>query len=176
MSLCVNIAPPFVVTGNVDYGRTNNSKKNIKIFPKTEPKSEVKELPKNEKVSEQAPQSSISRKEYSDARQKVNSLVCPLFKSAASEQEVFDYIMQFKDKPELQAWVISQVITAASNGLGTNEDAFRAGIYSIKSKDIYNAVNEHNIQYREMDLTEQIDDEMSEEEGRDLHRHINQFK
>ena len=119
--------------------------------------------------------STPKKQDYAKARQKINELVTPLFKKKASQQEVSKYIAQFNGDPEFQAWVISYIITNSAIGLGTNEEGFRAGIYGI-NKNNYDAVNKHLQQVKGMTISQQIDDEMSADEGKDLHRHINQFK
>lgn len=166
MGLESGICIPVVAGGGLCIGQQTYSPKTIKDKPTqihVEPPTQAPTKPQ------------YSKTKFSQIRGDVNNMICPLFKSRASQDKVMTYIANLKDDLETQAWATAYFIIRSSDGFGTYEPGFKGGVYSI-NENTYELVNQHIKKLCDMSIDELIDSEMSEDEAKDLHRHINQFK
>lgn len=169
MSLSVGIGAPFIASAEYSLGgsgapnyspMTSKFKKDVSIHTTAKEKEEKtvnKEngAPKNE-------------------RQKINSMIMPLCSKAASGEEIHAFLDGYKNNPEKTATLIADIIQKSALGMGTNEVGMSAAIYYINNE-TYPLVQKV-LAKEGLSIEEIMDDELSESESKDLHRHINQFK
>lgn len=169
MGLSVGIGVPFIASGEYSLGGsgapnylpvTNRSTKDVSIHTTAKEKEEKtvnKEngSPKNE-------------------RQKINSMIMPLFSKAASGEEIHAFLDGYKNDPEKTATLIADIIQKSALGMGTNEVGMSAAIYYINNE-TYPLVQK-TLAKEGLSIEAIMDDELSDTEAQDLHRHLNQFK
>ena len=106
----------------------------------------------------------------------ISRMVHPIIGFSNKEQDYSNYISTFTSDEIEQAKVIAYMIEASSDGPGTNEDAFRAAIFAINEKTypLVEQILSENYDYT--GINGYIEKELSEEEAKDLHGHLNQFR
>ncbi len=169
MSLNVGIGVPFIASAEFSFGGsgvpnnlpiTNKSTKDVSIHT-TAKKSEPKPVPQRNNSS-------------TNERQKINSMIIPLFSKGASGEEIHKFLDGYKDNPQKTATLIADIIQKSALGLGTNEVGMSAAIYYINNE-TYPLVQK-TLAKEGLSIEAIMDDELSSDEAKDLHRHLNQFK
>ena len=170
MGLSVGIGAPFIAAGEYSLGgsgapnyspMTNKSTKDVSIHTTAAKKSESKPVSKEINSSQ-------------NERQKINSMIMPLFSNGASGEEIHKFLDGYKNNPQKTATLIADIIQKSALGMGTNEVGMSAAIYYINNE-TYPLVQK-TLAKEGLSIEAIMDDELSGTEAQDLHRHLNQFK
>ena len=166
----VGYAAPFVATGEYSFGNMSGQNNKFPISKTSKPVSiytDESATIAQKKVKE--------LKNRHEETQKINNMVMPfLFKKGATQEEIHSFLDKYKDNPLKTAQIIANMIIKSAIGCGTNEEGMSAAIYYI-NKETYPLVQK-TLAKEGLSIESIMHNELSPDEAKDLHRHLNQFK